>query len=131
MEYQYDWHLTRLIFAPSAFEALFTGTRHSISVIFMAPSAIPLASETASELVSAGVKEAVAETAPSIVVNGSHSTLSELDASKLIFIRNLNPRPIPEPGSPEVWSQNVYEMTPFQWRKSGAIASKREAKCRR
>ena len=80
----------------------------------MAPSAIPVVPETTSELVSAGIKHTVAETAPSIAVDGSRSNLSELDASKLTFIRNLNPRPIPEPGSPEVWAQNMYEASPFQ-----------------
>lgn len=79
----------------------------------MAPSAIPLVQETTSELVCAGIKQTVAETAPSIAADGSHSTLSELDASKLIFIRNLNPRAVPEPGSPEVWAQNMYEIIPF------------------
>lgn len=79
-------------------------------IIRMAPSAIPSTPETTSELVCAGVKQTVAQTAPSLAINGSHSTLSELDASKLIVIRNLNPRPVPEPGSPEVWAQNVYEV---------------------
>lgn len=73
----------------------------------MAPSAIPVVPETVSELVSAGIKQTVAETAPSIAIDGSHSILGELDASKLTFIRNLNPRPVPEPGSPEIWAQNV------------------------
>ena len=79
----------------------------------MAPSAIPITSDTASELVYAGVKQTVAETAPSIAIGGSHSVLNELDASKLIVVRNLNPRPVPEPGSREVLAQNVYEVTPF------------------
>ena len=79
----------------------------------MAPSAIPIVPETTSELVCAGIKQTVAETASSIAIHGSHSILGELDASKLTFIRNLNPRPIPEPGSPEVWAQNMYEVTPF------------------
>lgn len=79
----------------------------------MAPSAIPVVPETTSELVSAGIKHTVAETAPSIAVDGSHSNLSELDASKLTFIRNLNPRRIPESDSPEVWAQNMYGGSPF------------------
>ena len=39
----------------------------------------------------------------------AHSNLStkELDASKLVFTRNLSPHAIPKPDSPEVWTQSV------------------------
>jgi len=33
-------------------------------------------------------------------------TVADLDASKLIFTPNLNPKPVPAPNSPEVWSQS-------------------------
>ena len=59
------------------------------------------------DLVNAGIKPTIEYSAPSITSNG-FSTLQELDASKLIFTRNLNPRPLPEPDSPEVWAANVY-----------------------
>lgn len=75
----------------------------------MAPSAINPPPETTSELVSAGIKHAIAKTAPSIAPHhGDSSTLQELDASKLMFTRNLNPKPVPEPNSPEVKAMNVY-----------------------
>jgi hypothetical protein len=93
----------------------------------MAPSAIQSSPETTSELINSGVKHTVAETAPSIAVNGSHSILQELDANKLVVIRSLNPRPIPEPGSPEVWAQNMYRNNPLPRRLIGATASKTQA----
>ncbi|MCJ1266922.1 hypothetical protein MMC22_006807 [Lobaria immixta] len=74
----------------------------------MAPSAITPPPETVSELVSAGIKHAVANTAPSVTPhNNIVSTLQELDASKVMFTRNLNPKPVPEPNSPEVTAMNA------------------------
>lgn len=74
----------------------------------MAPSAITPPPETISELISAGIKHAVAKTAPSITShNNIVSTLQELDASKIVFTRNLNPKPVPEPNSPEVTAMNA------------------------
>lgn len=62
----------------------------------MAPSITPPL-ETVSELVSAGIKHAIAKSASSITPhNGNISTLQELDAFKLVFTRNLNPKPVPE-----------------------------------
>ena len=75
----------------------------------MSPSAMPI--ETTSDLTRAGIKHTIAKTAPSIAINGSSSSLAELDASKLIFTRNANPKTVPVPNSPEVWSQSVYAMS--------------------
>ena len=93
----------------------------------MAPSISPL--NTTSELIKAGVEHTILKTAPSLTTNGTngtngtkpltnvhenghlngyHSTIAELDASKLIFTRNTNPKAVPEPNSPEVWSQSEY-----------------------
>ena len=75
----------------------------------MAPSAIDPLPETTSELISAGIKHAIQKTAPSIVPHdGNNSRLQELDASKIIFTRNLSPKPVPEPNSPEVRAMNAY-----------------------
>lgn len=70
----------------------------------MAPTAI----QPVSELTTEGQKHIITRTAPSIIANGETTQISELDASKLIFNRNGNPRAVPEPDSPEVWAQNVY-----------------------
>ena len=75
----------------------------------MAPSAID--PDTTTDLVRTGIKHTIAETAPSIVPDGHDSGLQELDASKLIFTRNNSPKAVPEPNSPEVWTQNVYVTT--------------------
>lgn len=72
----------------------------------MSPSAVTPPQSTA-ELTNAGVKHDIEHSAPSMSTNGS-SNLHELDASKLIFTRNPDPRPLPESNSPEVWAQNVY-----------------------
>lgn len=70
----------------------------------MAPAAI----QPVSELVTNGQKHIIDKSAPSIVAaNGNPSRLCELDASRLIFTRNQNPKAVPEPNSPEVWAQNV------------------------
>ena len=83
----------------------------------MAPTAIaPF--QTTSELTHSGIKHAVAKTAPSITTNGNSTPiLNELDASKLVFTRNLSPRAVPEPDSPEVWTQSVCtdHMVTCQW----------------
>ena len=77
----------------------------------MSPSALTSPQNT-SELTIAGIVHTIEHTAPSITANGT-STLQELDASKMIFIRNHNPGPVPEPNSPEVWAQNVYVSFPL------------------
>lgn len=83
----------------------------------MAPTAIaPF--QTTSELTHSGVKHALAKTAPSLPTNGNSTPIiNELDASKLVFTRNLNPHAVPEPDSPEVWSQSVCtdHMVTCQW----------------
>lgn len=66
--------------------------------------------QSTSELVNAGIKHTIEGSAPSIAINGGNSHLQELDASKLVFTRNPNPKVVPEPNSPEVWAQNVYEV---------------------
>ncbi|KAL9117176.1 MAG: hypothetical protein Q9187_006294, partial [Circinaria calcarea] len=71
----------------------------------MSPSAVPL--QTTSELNTAGIKRTINKTAPSITTNGSCSHLAELDASKLVFTRNPNPKPVPEPNSPEILAQSI------------------------
>ena len=58
--------------------------------------------QTTSDLSEAGVKHTIKETAPSIIANGHSNGLQELDASKLTFTRNTNPKAVPEPKSPEV-----------------------------
>ena len=77
----------------------------------------PIATQTTSELTETAIKHAIIKTAPSITTNGASTHLSELDASKLIFTRNQNPRAVPEPNSPEVVAQNVCtdHMITCQW----------------
>ena len=91
----------------------------------MAPTAIePF--QTTSELTHSGIKHTVTKTAPSLTTNGnSIPTIDELDASKLIFTRNLNPRAVPEPDSPEVWSQSVCtdHMVTCQWTSTAGWAA--------
>lgn len=82
---------------------------HNLLLQAMSPSAIQ--SQKVSELVDSGVKHAIAHTAPSLASNGSPTALAELDASRLIFTRNPNPQPVPEPNSPEVMAMNTYEAT--------------------
>lgn len=83
----------------------------------MAPTAIaPF--QTTSELTHSGIKRAVTKTAPSAITNGSVTPIiNELDASKLVFTRNLSPHAVPEPNSPEVWTQSVCtdHMVTCQW----------------
>ncbi|MCJ1415807.1 hypothetical protein MMC32_002140 [Xylographa parallela] len=73
----------------------------------MSPSAI--LPETTRGLANAAMKNTIARTAPSLksTTNGTYSSLAELDAGKLTYTRNLNPKSVPEPDSPEVWSQSV------------------------
>ena len=73
----------------------------------MAPTAIgPL--QTTSELTHSGIKNTVVNTAPSVTTNGNSTrSTKELDASKLVFTRNASPHAVPEPDSPEVWTQSV------------------------
>ncbi|MCJ1389227.1 hypothetical protein MMC18_002083 [Xylographa bjoerkii] len=73
----------------------------------MSPSAV--LPETTNGLADAGVKHTIERTARSLksTANGISSSLAELDAGKLTFTQNLNPKSVPEPGSPEVWSQSI------------------------
>ncbi|MCJ1315097.1 hypothetical protein MMC15_000413 [Xylographa vitiligo] len=73
----------------------------------MSPSAV--LPETTGGLANEAMKHTIQRTAHSLksTTNGTHSSLAELDAGKLTFTRNLNPITVPEPNSPEVWSQSV------------------------
>lgn len=77
----------------------------------MAPSALipsqPL--QTTPEPVS--IKRAIAKTTPSPTLKSSYisSNIQELNASKIDFNLNPNPKSVPEPNSPEVWAQKTYE----------------------
>ncbi|MCJ1475291.1 hypothetical protein MMC13_003953 [Lambiella insularis] len=81
----------------------------------MSPSAI--LPETTNELVNAGVERTISKTFPSLHLkaNGTSPPLAELDASKLTFTKNLSPKAVPAPNSPEVWSQSVDHMITCQW----------------
>ena len=63
-----------------------------------------------SELVHDDIQNTLKKTAPSTTLSSppAQPQLAELDASKLIFIRNRHPKKVPQPHSPEVWSQSVY-----------------------
>lgn len=76
----------------------------------MSPSTIshPGPPQTGDELTKAGVDHIIQATAPSLVSNNGTSDIQELDASKLTFTRNLNPKPVPEPGSAEEASMAAY-----------------------
>ena len=69
--------------------------------------------QTVSSLVSSGIEHVIAKMAPSIAPQAASSSLQELDASKLIFTRNLNPKLVPEPNSPEVMSMSRYVVSPI------------------
>lgn len=91
----------------------------------MAPTAI-VPFQTTEELTSSGIKHTVAKTAPSVVANGTYSPIiNELDSSMLIFTRNLSPHAVPEPNSPEVWTQSVCtdHMVTCQWTSTGGWAA--------
>lgn len=81
----------------------------------MAPSALipsqPL--QTTPEPVSLSIKRAIAKTTPSPTLKSSFlsSNFQELNASKIDFNLNPNPKSVPEPNSPEVWAQKSYEAS--------------------
>ena len=64
--------------------------------------------DTVSNLTEAGVKHTIKDTAPSIAVNGHSTGLQELDASKITFTRNANPKAVPEANSAEVTKMSRY-----------------------
>lgn len=91
----------------------------------MAPTAIAPV-QTSSELIRSGIKHSLTETVPSLTTNCCHTpSIDELDASKLVFTRNLNPHAVPEPDSPEVWAQSVCtdHMVTCQWTLTGGWAA--------
>lgn len=63
------------------------------------------------EPVGSNIKCAVPKTNPSPILKGSYisSDLQELNASSIDFSYTLSPKTVPEPNSPEVWSQKTYE----------------------
>ena len=65
--------------------------------------------EKTTNLTHDGIQHTLEKTAPSITLATPQAQpqLAELDASKLTFIRNRNPKKVPAPHSPEVWSQSV------------------------
>lgn len=75
----------------------------------MAPTALtpPETPQTFSELNQSGIKHALKDTAPSLFHNGSSTHLQELDAAKISYTYAKEPRQVPEPNTPEVWSQSV------------------------
>lgn len=84
-----------------------TSTSSSTTSVAMTPSVLHY--DTTSQLADVGMTHTIAKTAPSIQVKSVSvgRTLAELDASKLIVSLNPNPKSVPEPDSPEVWSQSV------------------------
>lgn len=95
----------------------------------MAPMAIDQLPQTTSSLVKSGIEHVIAKTAPSIAPQGACSSLQELDASKLIFTRNLNPKPVPAPNSPEVMTMSTYVVSsrPLTSKPSNDRASQQKA----
>lgn len=93
----------------------------------MAPTALaPF--QTTSELTHFGIKHSLTKTAPSFIASGNATpSIDELDASKLVFTRNLYPHAVPEPNSPEVWTQSVCtdHMVTCQWTSTGGWAAPR------
>lgn len=69
----------------------------------MSPSTIaqPDPPQSIDELTKSGIKHIIEETAPSVMPSNGTSELHELDASKLTYTRNSNPKPVPEVGSAE------------------------------
>lgn len=69
----------------------------------MAPSRItpPQTPQTTDELTESGVNHTVNDTATSILSKMATSSLQELDASKLTFTRNPDPKAVPIRGSAE------------------------------
>jgi hypothetical protein len=76
----------------------------------MSPSTISQSDlpQTGDELTKSGVNHIIQTTAPSIVSSNGTSDVKELDASKLTFTRNPNPKPVPELGSAEEASMAAY-----------------------
>ncbi|KAK4940051.1 putative secondary metabolism biosynthetic enzyme [Elasticomyces elasticus] len=72
----------------------------------MAPAALTPVSppsptlDNTSRLTKAGTENIIAKT-----VSNTAPTVAELDASKCTFTSTLNPKKVPAPNSPEVWSQ--------------------------
>lgn len=81
----------------------------------MAPSALnpsqPL--QNISDPVGLNIKCAVAKTNPSPKGSYICSNLQELNASRIDFNLNPSPKIVPEPNSPEVWSQKTYGTAQF------------------
>lgn len=77
----------------------------------MAPSALnpsqPL--QKIPDPVGLNITCAVAKTNPSPKDSYICSNLQELNASIVDFNLNPSPKTVPEPNSPEVWSQKTYE----------------------
>jgi branched-chain amino acid aminotransferase len=71
----------------------------------MAPSAMPI--ETSTTLTKSGIVQTIVKTAPSLTATNGVPKLAELSASQIEVIPNLNPRPVPAPGSAEVRCQKV------------------------
>ena len=85
----------------------------------------PIALQTTSELTDTAVKHALTKTPAATTLNGSVDCKNVLDASKIIFTRNDNPKAVPEPESPEVRAVNTCtdHMITCQWTsKSGWAA---------
>ena len=84
----------------------------------MAPTATAPLQTSSSELTYIGNTHTVVKTAPSVTLDSNYSPrLKELDADKLIFARNPKPHAVPEPDSPDVWTQSVCtdHMITCQW----------------
>lgn len=81
----------------------------------MSPSALtpcqPL--QNIPDPVGLNIKLAVAKTDPSPKGSYICSNLQELNASRIDFNLNPSPKTVPEPNSPEVWSQKTYESAQF------------------
>lgn len=79
----------------------------------MAPSALnpshPL--QKIPDPVGLNINCAVAKTNPSLKGSYISSNLQELNASRIDFNLNPSPKTVPEPNSPEVWSQKTYVKT--------------------
>lgn len=67
--------------------------------------------QTGEELTKSGVNHIIQTTAPSLISSNGTSDVKELDASKLTYTRNPNPKPVPEPGSAEEASMAAYVIS--------------------
>ncbi|EXJ77467.1 hypothetical protein A1O3_09693 [Capronia epimyces CBS 606.96] len=73
----------------------------------MAPIAVtPLSPPSPTLDNTSKLTKAGAETILSKTISNGSPAVADLDASKLIFTRNLSPKNVVAPNSPEVWSQN-------------------------